>query len=159
MLEVSPLSPLRECAISHSRMGLSPPRSSRLFGRRFRGSTPTPGDDLTRRPPGPSARCGAVGVKRLDLFADPPRLLEAVGAADNSNPHLIRIAVTRARLSVQRVNPDEAESRLSRVHAGECQTFADDVERQSCAGGGVRTGIGDLAFADIAVDLADRRLE
>jgi hypothetical protein len=116
-------------------------------------------DHLSGRLPRAPACGGPVGVERLDLLADPPRLGEAVGAADDANPYFIRVAVPRSRLAMQRVDTDQVEARLRRAHAGQRQTFAHDVKRESCTGDSVRTRIGDLAFADIAVDIADRRLE
>ena len=89
------------------------------------------GDDLARRLPGAAAGGRPVGVERLDLVADPLRLGEAVGAADDPKAHFIGLAVPRARLAMQSVDTDQVEAHLRRPHAGQSEPFAHDVERKS----------------------------
>src|SRR5262249_30905651 len=102
----------------------------------------------------------AVGVKRLDLVADAHGLAQILGAADNADAHLIRLAAMRGDLRpVQRVHADQVEAQFACGDAGQFQPLADDVERKAAARQRARASVGDLPFADETVDIADRDLQ
>src|SRR5450759_1728022 len=109
---------------------------------------------------GPAAGGGAVGVERFDLVADSDSFAQIFGAAGDAHADLVRLAGARGDLSpVQRVDADQLEPPVAGGDAGEFQPLANDFQRQppprQCAG----AGIGNLALADIAVDVANRDLQ
>src|SRR5438552_18510506 len=88
MLEVLPLSPVREWAISRSfiasashEMDLRPGEFARQQDRRQR-------DHIACRSENAAAARGAIGVQCFDLVADPDTLTHVVHAAVVANAHL-----------------------------------------------------------------------
>ena len=60
---------------------------------------------------------------------------------------------------MERVNADQVKARLSGGHAREGEALPHDLQRQSPPRQRTWPGVGDLAFAHIGVDVADRDLE
>src|SRR5258707_2422613 len=88
ILEMLPLSPVREWAISRSFISRSHEAYLRL--RQFaRQQHRRHRDHIARRLPRPAAGGRAIGVEGLDLVADPDRLEEIFGAPGHANAHLI----------------------------------------------------------------------
>src|SRR6185503_12984735 len=88
MLEMLPLSPVREWAISRSFMsGSHEPdlRLGKFAGQEDRGH----GDDVARRFPRAAAGRRAIGIERFDLVADPDGFTEVLGAPGDAHAHLI----------------------------------------------------------------------
>src|SRR5689334_10322373 len=57
---------------------------------------------------------------------------------------------------MQRIDSDQLEAQFTCRQAGELQPFTNDLQSQPPARQRARTGVGDLALTDIAVDIADR---
>ncbi len=160
MLEVLPLSPVREWAISRSFM-LTPRRTRRCGLASSRGSS-TEATATTSRAdlPGAAAAGRAVGVERLDLVADPHGLAQILGAPGDAHAHLVGLVGARGHLrAVQGIDADQVEAQFAGGDAGELQPLAHDVERQPSPRQRAGPGIGDLALADKAVDIADRNFQ
>src|SRR6202158_3007406 len=113
MLEVLPLSPVREWAISRSliasalqEMDLRPGEFARQQDRRHR-------DDIARRFESAAASGGAIGVKRFDLVAYSDGLTQIFGTACDANAHLIGfVCLCRQIGPMQRVDADHVEPQL-----------------------------------------------
>src|SRR6476620_316644 len=89
MLEMSPLSPVRECAMSRSLNAISALHHlDRGFHEVFRQQGRADADDVTGGLRYSSPAGWAVEIQRLHLVSDTSGLTKAVGSADNSNPHL-----------------------------------------------------------------------
>src|SRR6478735_466181 len=89
MLEMSPLSPVRECAISRSFNAISALDNLDIgFHEVFRQQGRADADDFAGGLRYSSAAGWTVEVQRLDLVSDTSGLTKAVGSADNSNSHL-----------------------------------------------------------------------
>src|SRR5215471_2360654 len=92
MLDVSPLSPVREWAISRTFIRHASKNCTVGFtsarGKRTEATATT-----SRRLPRPSTTGWPVGVKGLDLVSDTHGLRHAVGAADYSDANLVRFAL------------------------------------------------------------------
>src|SRR5258707_3624893 len=91
MLEVLPLSPVREWAISRSfiastshELDLWPCEFARQQDRRHR-------DHIACRFENATAGGGAIGVERFDLVADPHGLAQVFGAAGDAHAHPLRL--------------------------------------------------------------------
>src|ERR1700712_5614085 len=88
ILEMLPLSPVREWAISRSFTSRSHEANLRLLqlARQQHGCAR---DDVARRFPGAAAGRRTVGIERLDLVADPDRLAQILGTARDAHAHFI----------------------------------------------------------------------
>ena len=122
------------------------------------------GDDLACRFAGPAAAGRAVGVKGFDLVADPHRVGQRRGAGDDTNPDFVGFGVVSGVVgsqfgAMQRVDADQVEARFEHRQRRDRQALANDRQRQTRAGQGARAGIRHLAFADIAIDIANRDLQ
>src|ERR1700749_2203046 len=89
ILEILPLSPVREWAISRSFITSAPDKLNlgpRQFPRQQHG-----GDchDVTRRLDSPAPAGRTVGIKRLDLVADPDGFAKIVGAPGDANAYFV----------------------------------------------------------------------
>src|SRR4051812_46132025 len=92
MLEMSPLSPVREWAMARSACGISALHdmdggADQVLGQQGGADA----DDLARRLRHPAAARRAIEVERLHLVPDARRLRQAVGPADHPDPHLARL--------------------------------------------------------------------
>ena len=160
MFDILPLSPVREWAISRSFI-FTPPRTRTCGFASSRGSrTEATATDVARRFPRAAARGRTVGIERLDLVADADRLAQAFRPPGNAHAHFVGFAGARGNVRpVQGIDADQFEARFARGDIGQLQPLADNLQRQpsprQCAG----AGIGDLALADVAVDVADRDLQ
>src|SRR6478736_10213605 len=89
MLEMSPLSPVRECAMSRSFNAISALHDlDSGFHEVFRQQGRADADDVAGGLRNSSAAGWAVEVQRLHLVSDTSGLTKAVGSADDSNSHL-----------------------------------------------------------------------
>src|SRR6476660_4579567 len=89
MLEMSPLSPVRECAMSRSLNAISALHNLNSgFHEVFRQKSRADSDDVASGLRYSTTAGWAVEVQRLHLVSDPSGLTKAVGSADNSNPYL-----------------------------------------------------------------------
>src|SRR5260221_602405 len=97
MLEVLPLSPVREWAISRSFIASRPHKLNARFCQFARQQHRCHRDHIARRFESAAAAGGAVGVKRFDLVADAHRLPPAFGAvcAAPAPPELSPLGRTR----------------------------------------------------------------
>src|SRR6476469_4972405 len=97
ILEMLPLSPVREWAISRSFTLRSHKSHLRLcqLARQQHGSDR---HHVARRFPRTAARGRAVGIERLDFVADPDRLAQVLGAPGDAHPHLVWFAGSRRNL-------------------------------------------------------------
>src|SRR5258706_2105961 len=110
MLEVLPLSPVREWAISRSFIASSSHEPNlrrcefaRQQDRRHR-------DHIACRFENAAAGGGPIGVERFALVADPHSLPQVFGAAGDSNAHLLRFATVAGKVGpVQRIEAYKAE--------------------------------------------------
>src|SRR3954470_3829195 len=118
MLEVSPLSPVREWAMARSGCGISALHDMDGGGHQVLGQEGrADADDLACQLRHPSAARRAVEVERLHLVADARRLGQAVGPADHANPHLAGLRRTyRECRPEDGVDADEVEAKLARRH-------------------------------------------
>ena len=118
-------------------------------------------DHVARGFPGPAAARRAVGVERLDLVADAHGFAQVLGAAGDADAHLIGLIAMRRETCgpCSESMPIRSNAQFAGGNARQFQPLAHDVERQSAARERTRTGIGDLALADEAVDIADRDLQ
>src|SRR5467141_4174645 len=98
MLEVLPLSPVREWAISRSFIASAPHKAELRPGEFARQQHGGHGNDITRRFESAAAGGGAIGVERLDLVADSSRLAQIFGAPGDPDAHLIRFVCARGNL-------------------------------------------------------------
>src|SRR3954468_15294043 len=132
MLEVSPLSPVREWAMARSGCGISALHDMDGGGHQVLGQQRrADADDLACRLRHPAAARRAVEVERLYLVADARCLHQAVGPADHADPYLARLRRTRREFRPEDgVDADEIEAKLARRHAGHAQALGDDLERQ-----------------------------
>src|ERR1039458_4979865 len=89
MLEVLPLSPVREWAISRSFIASAPHKTDRRFGKFARQQHGRNRNHIARRLEGAAAGGGAIGVERFDLVADSDSLAQIFGAAGDANAHLV----------------------------------------------------------------------
>src|SRR6185503_4291792 len=96
--------------------------------------------------------CGSVGVEGLDLVADAHSLGHRPRAARDAQPDLVRLAVARRNRPVQRVDTEQVEAHLARLHAGAAQPLAHDLAREARTRERAGACIRDLPFADPAVD-------
>src|SRR6476620_12357088 len=89
MLAMSPLSPVRECAMSRSFNAISAFHNlDSGFHEVFRQQGRADADDVAGGLRYSSAAGWAVEVQRLHLVSDTSGLTKAVGSANNSNPYL-----------------------------------------------------------------------
>src|SRR5260370_1240293 len=134
-------------------MDLRPGEFARQQDRRHR-------DDIARRFEGAAASGGAIGVKRFDLVAYSNGLTQIFGPACDANAPLVGLVCLCRQIGpMQRVDADQVEPQFACGNAREFQPFPNDFERQPSARQRARAGIGNLALADIAVDIADRNLQ
>src|SRR5689334_12017813 len=110
MLQMLPLSPVREWAMSRSFISSLHQRDAELR-RALRNKTRGDRDDLARRFPGAAAARRTVGVERLDLVADLDGLTQRLGAAGHAHAHLVRLAGSRS-LAMQCVDADQVAAQL-----------------------------------------------
>src|ERR1700759_3673835 len=160
MLEVLPLSPVREWAISRSFIA-SRLHKADLWPREFaRQQARGDRDDIAGRFEGAAASGRTVGVERFDFVADANGLAQVFSAAGNANAHFIRFIGMGGDFSaVQRVDADALKPPFAGSHAGQLQPLPHDLQCEPSAREGPGTGVGNLALADIAVDIADRDLQ
>src|ERR1700709_1020041 len=88
ILEMLPLSPVREWAISRSFTSGSHEtdlRLCQLAWQQYRGHR----NHVARRFPGAAAGRRSIGIERLDLVADPDRLAQILGTARDAHAHFI----------------------------------------------------------------------
>jgi len=151
MLEVLPLSPVRECAISRSFMITASQYctdgETRSSGSKAETTPTTSRADLVT----PPAAGRAVGVERLNFIPDPHRVGHVVGAPGDPHPHFIGLGSRRQFLAVQGIDADQVEPCFRHRNTGKREAFAHDLQRQPATPDRAGTGIGDLAFADIGI--------
>src|ERR1700692_3870635 len=99
MLEVLPLSPVREWAISRSFIASAPYKPDSRFREFARQQYRRHRDDIGRRFESAAAGRRAVGVERFDLVADFHRLAQVFGTADDAHAHLVGLVCVRGDLS------------------------------------------------------------
>src|ERR1700752_890121 len=95
MLEVLPLSPVREWEISRRFTTSAPHELDRWFCQIARQQDRRDSDHITRRFECAAAGRRAIGIERFDLVADPDSLAQVFGAAGDANAHLVRLARAR----------------------------------------------------------------
>src|SRR3954471_24432827 len=159
ILEMLPLSPVREWAISRSFTLGSHKSDLRLcqFAWQQHGSDR---HHVARRFPRAAARRRTVGIERLDLVADPDRLAQVFRAPGDAHAHLVWFAGSRGNFRpVQGIDADQFEPQFAHGDTGQLQSFADDLQRQPSPRQRAGAGIGDLALADVAVDITGRDLQ
>src|SRR3954454_14553070 len=115
MLEVSPLSPVREWAIARSCCGISALHDMDGGGHQVLGQQGrADADDLTCRLRHPTAARGAIEIERLNLVADTRRLGQVVGPADDPNPHLAWLGRASGEFRTKNgVHADKVEPQLA----------------------------------------------
>src|SRR5580692_6750847 len=89
ILEILPLSPVREWAISRSFMPSTPDELHLRFRQLARQQHGSDRHDIARRLDSPAPAGRAIGIKRFDLVADPDGFTQVVGAPGDANAHLI----------------------------------------------------------------------
>src|ERR1700733_8972 len=160
MLEVLPLSPVREWAISRSFIASRPYKANLRPGELARQQDRGDRDDIAGRFEGAAAGGRTVGVERFDFVAYANGLTQVFSAAGNANAYFIGLIGAGGDFSaVQRVDADQFEPPFAGGHAGQLQPLPDDLQRKPSTRQGTGTGVGNLALADIAVDIADRDLQ
>src|ERR1700722_7409204 len=160
MLEVLPLSPVREWAISRSFIASRPHKADLRPGEFAWQQDRSDRDDIAGRFEGTAAGGRAVGIKRFDFVAYANGLAQVFGATGNANTHFIGLVGVGGDFSaMQCVDADEREPPFAGGHAAQLQPLPDDLQREPSACQGTGTGVGNLALTDIAVDIADRDLQ
>src|ERR1035437_8923469 len=110
MLEVLPLSPVREWAISRSFIASASHKTDRRSGKFARQQHRRNRDDIARRFESAAAGGRTIGVERFDLVADPRRLAQIFGTAGDANAYLVGfVCLCRQIGPVQRVDADQLE--------------------------------------------------
>src|SRR5450830_1315461 len=159
MLDMSPLSPARECAMSRSSISVLLEMDSRRdqFARQQRRQY---GDDFARRFGGAAAAGRAAGVERFDFVADAYGFAPAGGSACDADAHFVGfVGDGRELCAVDGVDADQVVAHFVDLHAGHGESLPDDVQRQLATRLRAGAGVGDLAFADVAIDVAEGGLE
>src|SRR5918994_7081732 len=157
MLDVLPLSPVREWAIWRSFISALHVVNSGADEVAWNVGREN-ADHFASGLRHPSSAGRPVGVEGLDLVADPHGLVEAVGAPHDANADLVGLmvaAISGEPVSMQRVDADKIEAQLGGADTRELEAFPDDIERQLTAGTGAGSGIGDLPLTDEALDCPD----
>src|SRR5258708_20035296 len=95
MLEVLPLSPVREWAISRSFIASRPHKLDRWFCQIARQQHGGDRDHIARRFESAAAGGGAIGVERLDLVADAHGFAQVFSAAGDANAPPVRLVAMR----------------------------------------------------------------
>ena len=107
-----PLSPVREWAISRS-FTLGSHKSDLRLCQLARQQHGRYRYDIARRFPRAATRGRAIGVKRLDLVADPDRLAQILGAPTHTHAHFVRFASAhRDFRPVQGIDADQHDGPL-----------------------------------------------
>src|ERR1700761_133594 len=91
ILEMLPLSPVREWAISRSFMTSSSDEAHLRRGAIARQQDGGDRNHVARRFERAATTGRTIGVERLDFVADPYRLAQILGAAGNADTHFIRV--------------------------------------------------------------------
>src|ERR1022692_2746040 len=156
-MDVSPLSPARQCASSCS-FGIARPLLDRHLRR---NALPVDqrrddADLLMDILAGAAPARGTVGVERLDFFADDHRPFCGRSPRRDTQADLVGMSGDVEGLAVHRSAPDKLDAKLRKLAS---QASADDIPCELRASDGVGSRIPDLAFAAVAREIPDADLE
>src|SRR5437588_9112483 len=114
MLEMLPLSPVREWAISRSFIGSALHELDGWLCEFARHKHRGDRDHIARRFKDTPASSRPIGVKRFNLVANSNGLTQVLGPPGNADTHFIRLVRTRRDFRpVQRVDADQIEPQLA----------------------------------------------
>src|SRR5262252_8190583 len=145
-IEVSPLSPARQCARSYSLVIKRPVvdrgADAHALAVDERGYD---ADLLVHVLARPAAARRAVQIQRFDFLADDGGSLGGVRPRRDAEPDLIRPLLRIEGAAVKRRAADQVDAQLVELGA---DALADDLAREPGTRGGIVTAVADLAFAN-----------
>src|SRR6266700_4983171 len=156
-IDVSPLSPARQCASSCS-LRIARPLSQRHLGGDLHALDQRRDDPdlLLHVFARAAATRRAVGVERFDFLADKHRALRRRRTGGYAKADFVGLLGGVERPTVQRSAADQIDAHVGKPGA---ETLANDLSGKSRARQGVGPAIADLALADVPGEIAHAYLE